>query len=393
MADTMNMREVTVKTFLRIIQEQIEDENLTPIIGLGKSGVGKTESVYGLTQELGIGFKELRLVTMNETDLLGIPMISEERHADGTVSRTTDWASNKMLPIAERDGEIGILVLDEITSASPSIRAAAYQLLDSKRALGNYKLPPKWLIVALGNGPDDGGVFQGMEHAFLNRALCMRVECDAKTWRQWAVSKGVHPAVTGFISFSPEYIHKMNPDDEIGLFPSPRSWVALSKKLQDREKRNGGKPLDDESVSIYSACCVGDEVSIAFSTFYKFTDKVIDVLEVIEGKADLENIPLLQNQVVHLTAQQLAKEAYKLFETDLKNNHGEPTDYGYQCLDNICAWIVALYSRSVDSALIFLSTLKDDVPIMVNEYINRDVDEEKVPNLYKLLMLFSKIFE
>ena len=55
--------------------------------------------------------------------------------------------------------------------------------MDSKRALGTYKLPDKWKVISLGNGIDDGGVFNGMENAFLSRAMCYRIEPDLECWK------------------------------------------------------------------------------------------------------------------------------------------------------------------------------------------------------------------
>ena len=123
--DEMNLLSVSVERFIRLVEEQLEDENLTPVLGLGKSGIGKTESIHELCVKRGIGFKELRLVTMTETDLLGIPLVKEydDPSVEGGKVAKTQWASNDMLPIASRDGEVGILVLDEITSATATANA------------------------------------------------------------------------------------------------------------------------------------------------------------------------------------------------------------------------------------------------------------------------------
>ena len=196
MADNMNMMEISMDTFLNEIKMDLEDEIYEPMIGIGKSGIGKTMGIHELTQQLGIGFCELRLVTMTEIDILGIP----KEDANG---RTT-YAANSLLPDAKRDGERGILVLDEITSAQSTVRAAAYQLLDSKRALGEYKLPERWKVVALGNGIDDGGVFQGMEAAFLSRATCYRIEPNADVWVKWAISHDINSSVIAYIRWRPE---------------------------------------------------------------------------------------------------------------------------------------------------------------------------------------------
>ena len=58
MAENMNMREIKLATFLNFIREQIEDEDYTPVMGIGKSGIGKTEGVAELCKEMGIGFCE-----------------------------------------------------------------------------------------------------------------------------------------------------------------------------------------------------------------------------------------------------------------------------------------------------------------------------------------------
>lgn len=364
--ETMNMMSVTVERFTNLIREQIEDGDLTPVAGIGKSGIGKTESIYGLTKEMGIGFCELRLVTMTETDLLGIPTINEHNR--------TDWASNNLLPDAKRDGERGILVLDEITSATSTIRAAAYQLLDSKRALGNYKLPDGWLVVALGNGIDDGGSYQGMEAAFLNRCRCLRVEPDLKAWKKWAVNGGVNPSVIAFLTFMPDYLHKFNPEEMVGVFPSPRSWSGLSRKLNDRENRNGGKPLDRESIEIYAACCVGNEVSSKFSAFYEYNKSVINVEDILNGKATTD-IKKLERQVMYLVVQGLIRSINHELTTS-KIGLGEFKPEAVNKVVNACNWLVGISKHSLDISVMALADLTANVRDFASIVLDDSFDEK-----------------
>lgn len=349
--ETLNMGSVSIDMFSRLIKEQIEENDLTPMIGIGKSGVGKTESIFELTQELGIGFCELRLVTMTETDLLGVPRINENNR--------TDWASNNLLPLEERDGKVGVLVLDEITSATATIRAAAYQLLDSKRALGNYKLPPGWLVVALGNGPDDGGVFQGMESAFLSRGRCVRIEPDLRVWKKWAINKGVNPTVIAFLSSMPAYLHKFNPDEIASVFPCPRSWVSLSRKLNDREARNDGKPLDQESVDIYSALCVGAEVAATFGAFYSYNKSVISVSDILAGKAK-SDLGRLEPQVMYIIVQNLVRALTSELKLG-KIGYGQFKDETVKRVANATNWIVGVGGKSLDLAIMALTDLNQNV--------------------------------
>ena len=345
MAETMNMMEVSVDRFIKLVREELEDENYDPMLGLGKSGVGKTMSIYELTEELGIGFCELRLVTLTEIDLLGIPTIENGR---------TTYAANALLPDVARDGEEGILVLDEITSASSTIRAAAYQLLDSKRALGNYKLPPKWKVIALGNGIDDGGVFQGMENAFLSRAVCYRIEPNLDSWKKWAINKGVNPSIIAYLSFDPSKLHDMNVDDIASIFPCPRSWTALSKKLNAREKR-AGRVLDTADVELYAAGAIGVEAASSFSAFYSYNNQTVSVEDILNGKVSAEKACSLPSEVIHLLLQSLASECRKiLIDGKLE------VDYSEECTNKIIAitkWIVGLSKVRVDYSLIILNDI------------------------------------
>lgn len=143
---------VSVDEFKNIVKRHLENDLQRPIFGLGKGGIGKTESIANLAiKELGIGFVDIRLLLYSESDLKGIPYVNEA-HSH------TIWLQNDILPREDRDGAKGILLLDEVTSCSKSVRTAAYQLLN-ERSLGEYHLPEGWQVVCLGNAEEDGGQY------------------------------------------------------------------------------------------------------------------------------------------------------------------------------------------------------------------------------------------
>lgn len=378
MSANMNMISVTMQEFLTMVKESIIDEDYeTPILCLGKSGIGKTEAIKGLCDEMGIGCMELRLVTLNEVDLLGVPTIEEQ--ANG--KKTTVWASMNDLPIAERDGERGILVLDEITSCTRTIRAAAFQLLDAKRALGNYKLPEKWLVVALGNGPEDGGVFEGLEYAFIGRCLGVRVEPDLNSWKMWAVEAGVHPAVLGFVSWQPQYLHQINVDAEYEeKLPSPRTWTKLSIKLNNAEKRRGGI-LDDRTVEIYAAAAVGEAAASMFASFYAYKKKTVSVDEIMEGKA-LDAIYDMDTQVMYMQIQTVVAG----ISAELKNNisGGDWPETTYRRIANACRWIIAVGKIRLDIATSIFNELN-----LTTKYFGAIVMDEKFDEICPELLEFA----
>lgn len=350
------MRSLTVEQFINEIEMDLEDNIYEPVVGIGKSGVGKTMSIYELTQKLGIGFCELRLVTLLETDLLGIPDINEH-------GRTT-WASNDLLPLVERDGEEGILVLDEITSATSTIRAACYQLMDSKRALGNYKLPDKWKVVALGNGPDDGGVYSGMEAAFLNRSLSYRIEPELGSWKKWAIAKGVNPSVVAFLTFQPEYLHKFDPDEMVSVFPSPRSWTALSEKLNRRERRTGVGKLHIGDVETWAAGYVGEESAPLFGAFYAYNKQVINTEDIMSGKAS-SDVRNMETEVMHLVIQGLIKEIAEELRKGKKGGYANYEESTVKRVANAFKWTIGISKYKADYAIMIFQDVAASVPELV----------------------------
>ena len=95
-----------------------------------------------------------------------------------------------MLPDAKRHGEKGILFLDEITSAPPSVSAAAYQLI-LDRKLGEYEVPDGWAIIAAGNRQGDRGVTYSMPAPLANRFSHYEVDINLDDWVAWAYANGV----------------------------------------------------------------------------------------------------------------------------------------------------------------------------------------------------------
>ena len=114
----------------------------TPVMLWGPPGVGKSQLITHVAEKHVVPIIDVRLSQMEPSDLRGIPFRNNDK---------VEWATPAMLPDAERHGEQGILFLDEITSAPPSVSAAAYQLI-LDRKLGEYEVP-KGLIILTGTEP------------------------------------------------------------------------------------------------------------------------------------------------------------------------------------------------------------------------------------------------
>ena len=325
---TNNLPVVTVEQFTRIVELQLSEQNYRPIFGLGKGGIGKTESIETLAKEkLNIGYIDIRLLLYAETDLKGIPY-PDNNHT------STIWLQNNILPRADKDGKKGILVLDEITSVQRSVRTAAYQLLNERR-LGDYVLPDGWLVVCLGNGEDDGGDFQGMEANFINRCSLFNVIPDVDAWKTWALSHNVNYLVTAYISWRPSDLHTYNPESDTDMiFASPRSWKAVSDIL-NLHPFNQNDTINNARIMANLGTTIGN----TFIAFCKYKDSAIEPADIISGKVTGFNGSNIE--VMLLTMQNVINLVSDMTNRDLKMQMAitEPTVNAWI---NTIMWILSL---------------------------------------------------
>ena len=363
--ETLNMLTATIPEITSQIERQLRDGDYTPVILIGKTGVGKSESIRDLAERLGIGFKELRLSHYQESDLIGLPYIDEKG--------ITRHAPSDLLP-DEKDKKQGILMLDEVTSAPRSMRSAVYQLLDSSRSLGRYHLPKKWMVVACGNGPDDGGDFRGIEPAFLSRGFCWRIEENFRVWKKWALEHDIHPVVTAFLSFKPEYLHVMNPERSYDMIACPRNWVKLSTELKNMEKRFADGVIDDENLLEFAVDgCIGCQCGQAFTTFYKFRSMLINPEEIMAGKVPAAKMKKVKDEVLYMTAQALVKAVADDIASNISKDGFSVSEDCLQRVANACSWIMDIGAKvRLDTAISMIRDMTVTVGSSFNTVLMSD---------------------
>ena len=380
MAETLNMKIVSLDRVLKQVRLQLMSEDYTPVIIIGKSGIGKTESLTALAKELGIGFKELRLSHYQESDLVGLPYIEDGK---------TKHAETDLLPDSN-DTEQGILLLDEVTSSQKSMRSAVYQLLDSSRKLGQYVLPKRWLVVCCGNGPEDGGDFRGIEAALLSRGRCMRVEEDLDTWKKWAVAREIHPVVIAFLSFMPDNLHVIDLDRPNDMIACPRNWVKLSIQLKNMEKLCGGIITDDDDLEFTASSCVGERCGPNFAAFYRYNKTVINAEDILEGTVDASKMGDLDTEALYIIAQNLVHLIKKELE---KSKQGDSfTAEAINKVGNICNWLIDVGNQvKLDFTISVFQDLANNVPDFRDIILDFEFDEV-CPKLLEFIQENSVVF-
>ncbi len=241
--------------------------NHTPVMLWGPPGVGKSQMVAETARKNDIAVIDIRLSQMEPSDLRGIPF---------RIGQQVEWAVPAMLPDVQRHGSEGILFLDEITSAPPSVSAAAYQLILDRR-LGAYEVPPGWAIFAAGNRQGDRGVTYTMPAPLANRFSHFEVDTHLDDWVAWAYDNGIDERIIAFLRFRPELLFDFDPAHNPVAFPSPRSWEFAHRAIQ---KFHHQPALFQGTLQ----ACVGPAAGLELHAFIDNLDRMPDIEAILRGE-------------------------------------------------------------------------------------------------------------
>ena len=218
----------------------------------GAPGVGKSSIVAQVAKENKMELVDLRLSQLAPTDLRGLPVAKDGK---------STWYPPEFLPT---DGR-GILFLDEINMAPPTLQGIAQQLVLDRR-VGNYEIPKGWLVWAAGNRKEDRASVFDMPAPLANRFLHFEVQINFDSFRSWALNNSIDEKILAFLAFRPDLLHKRNPSQP--AWPSPRSWEMASK-------------LYNAQLSLAPA--VGEAVEGEFAAFLQVYENIPDLGKIIGG--------------------------------------------------------------------------------------------------------------
>ena len=242
-----------------------------PVFLWGPPGIGKSEVVSEITDELNGLMIDLRMAQMEPTDIRGIPYFNKD-------NGKMDWAPPVDLPDEELASQYPIIVLflDEMNSAPPAVQAAGYQLILNRR-VGKYKLPDNVVIVAAGNRESDKGVTYRMPMPLANRFVHIEMRPDFSSWQNWAVNKNIHQDVVGYLSFAKQDLYDFDSKSSSKAFATPRSWCFVSDLLDDDD-------TDTDTLYNLVAGAVGEGLAVKFMAHRKIAGKMPAPADILSGK-------------------------------------------------------------------------------------------------------------
>lgn len=242
-----------------------------PIFLWGPPGIGKSEVVQSITDELGGVMIDLRMAQMEPTDIRGIPYYNKD-------TGRMDWAPPVDLPDEDMAKQYPIIVLflDEMNSAPPAVQAAGYQLVLNRR-IGKYRLPDNVVLVAAGNRDSDKGVTYRMPMPLANRFVHIELRPDFTVWQDWAVNNDIHEDVVGYLSFAKQDLYDFDSKSSSKAFATPRSWTFVSDLIKD-------ETLDSDTQLNLLSGSVGEGIAVKFMAHRKVSSKMPKPEDILSGK-------------------------------------------------------------------------------------------------------------
>jgi hypothetical protein len=243
---------MTPKQLISHLSKLIDGDHKIPTFIWGPPGIGKSSIVAAIADERGLEVIDLRLGQIPPSDLRGLPYVE-----DG-VSR---YARPEYL---RADGR-GILFLDELSNAVPSVQGLSQQLLLDRR-IGEHKLGDGWFIIGAGNGREHGAAVHAMPSPVANRMIHFHLDADLESWKTYAIARGLHEDVIGFVSFRPELLFKL--ERKQVAYPTPRSWEMASQL---------------HTLGMGVGCCVSEAVADEFRVYCDIVAELPDLSSILDG--------------------------------------------------------------------------------------------------------------
>lgn len=273
---------------MNVTQTKFTLINLRPrrsVLLRGRHGIGKSEVVRQCAQERSqkenIPYEviDIRLSQRESGDVIGIPRTvdeyrvirhvyvnGEQKEQEVVLKNTTIHDLPSWFP---RDpNSHGYILFDEIDRANREVQQSAFEAVLDYR-INMHDIPKGWHVVAAANADMDIYTVLEMDPALLDRFLVIDLEPTVPEWMSHAESIGVHDAVIKYITkfdtdlFSPE---DLQPGE---IYPSPRSWVNLSRDLQHYNSVGHDLLKDLDYLMLLAKGCVGSTTAINFVEFIR----------------------------------------------------------------------------------------------------------------------------
>lgn len=317
-----------------------------PIMVWGQPGIGKSDVVRQVGKLLGRLVIDIRLLLKDPTDLSGIPFLNimtqrmdysspsdlppsaDELQAFNTAIARSDitieksevkpdkFERNNLITKVQNQKDLtdhersllvwlveegnAIIFLDELSSATPAVQAAALQLVLERR-IGTYVLPENVSIVAAGNRAEDATQHFSMPAPLRNRFSHRTLEADFDSWESWALDSNIHPMVVGYLKNSKDSLNGFDPKNKAAYaFPTPRSWKFVSDYMWSISDMSGRVVGNFKVAKRNIEGLIGSGVASGFMASYETMGQMPSAEDILNGNVKKFDLTKFKNSMGYM---------------------------------------------------------------------------------------------
>ena len=261
-----------------------------PVMLHSSPGVGKSANVHQVGEIIKEMFEEafnakfkiwdVRVGAQDESGIQGIPYPTTVDIVDGVEIKDMMFSTPMWFP---REGECGILFLDEISNAAIPNQQAAYRLVHDRSIHNGTTLPEGVIVIGAGNLKEDKTGAKGLIPALARRFKAhFYIEPNVEDFTAYAIKKRLHSAVIGFLNYDTSKLVGKAIEGEFG-FACPANWESVSGDLNNEF-------MDQRMKETGIVSCLGSAVGQEFVGFLRNEKWLPDYNKVEkEGEYSLPN--------------------------------------------------------------------------------------------------------
>lgn len=267
----------------------IPTERQRPLFLIGAPGIGKTAIMEQVAEELKIGLVSYSMTHHTRQSALGLPFIVKKSYG-GEEYSVSEYTMSEIIASVYDTIEAtglseGILFLDEINCVSETLAPAMLQFLQYK-IFGRHKVPNGWIVVTAGNPPEYNNSVREFDIVTLDRLKRIDVEANYDTWKEYALSKGTHPAILTYLDIKKDDFYRIETTVDGKSFVTARGWSDLSDMIKIYEQKE--LPVNESLIAQYLQ---NKSIAKSFAAYYDLFRKYrsdYQVDKILLGNADAE---------------------------------------------------------------------------------------------------------
>lgn len=205
----------------------------------GSPGIGKTEVVEQIADELNLKLLEYSTATGEPVDVTGLPDFEDGK---AVFRPFKDNFPTYDVPLPTKpDGKSKydgwLIFLDEMNAGERAMQAAFFKVL-LNRKMGLVPLHERVAFIGAGNLETDNAIVNPLSTPMQSRLAHVRMETSYDDWvRDVAIVRDYDTRLMAYLSMNPDKLMDFRPDHNDGTFCCPRTWGFANRLVKD-------KPID-----------------------------------------------------------------------------------------------------------------------------------------------------